>query len=268
MAEISGLLRRCAELLDGGRRIVLATVLDAGPGTPGKPGFKMIVTDDGEAAGTVGGGALEEKVREEAQALFAERKNRLLDLDLGKLGMQCGGRVTVTLEYLEGRPGIVLFGAGHVGSALTRVLSGAGFRVTVFDDRPDIAARLEESGDAAEVVVFSFDDLDSIRGRLLAADFAFIATQGHELDYLVLRELIRMKDRWSYVGMIGAVRKVRNAHRRLSEEGIAVPDYLYAPVGIPVGGDSAGEIAVSVAAEIIAVRYGKPAGHHRIAVET
>ena len=252
-----------AELLERGMDLVLVTVLKASPGTPGKEGFKLILTGEGELSGTVGGGALEKRAINEAKEVMRERKNRLLELDLQDEGMLCGGRVTLTFEFLQAGRGFVIFGGGHIGRALTPVLESLGFRVTVFDSRSEVKEMLGE-GPLREIIIGDYRNISTVLEKIIRNGFCFVATHGHSYDYDVVKQLLGTGQPFSYIGMIGSKKKVTTLFKRLSDEGIAVPDYLYAPVGLDLGGDTAAEIAVSIAAEVITIIRGKSGTHLRL----
>jgi xanthine dehydrogenase accessory factor len=256
------LIRLCGELLEAGTDLVMVTVIKASPGTPGKEGFKLLVTDDGRQHGTVGGGAIEHQAVREARQLLASRESRVADYDLRSLGMKCGGKATLVFEYLPGRRGFVLFGGGHVGRALAPILESLGFRVTIFDDRPEVRALLPETP-ARRLLIGSYMDISPVTAALTEDGFCFIATHGHEHDYAVLRQLLRLGKALRYIGLIGSRSKVRATLKRLGEEGLEAPGSLYAPVGLPIGGDTAAAIAVSVAAEVVAVLSAAKVPHMR-----
>jgi len=241
--------RTCAELLESGASLVMVTVLKASEGSPGKPGFKLLYAQDGRLFGTVGGGALELRAVEEAGRVLETRTNLILTLNLAQLGMVCGGEVSLVFEYLPAQKGFFLFGGGHVGRALVPILESLGFLVTVFDNREEIKAQL---------------DISPVLEQAAASGFCFIATHGHEHDYAVLRQLLAYSNRYRYIGLIGSKIKVKNTLERLRAEGMAAPGCLFAPVGIRLGGSTAAEIAVSVAAEVVALRHGVKADHLRL----
>ena len=248
-------LRKCLEALEAGRDVVLVTVLVAGAGTPGKEGFKLVVADDGFTFGTVGGGALEHRALADAREALAARRGALTTYDLSALGMACGGQATLAFEFLPGARSFVLFGGGHLGRALTPILESLGFRVTVYDCRPEVRAALETSP-GRRVVIGEYTDLSGLRGDLERAEFCFIATHGHLHDYAVLRQVLAAPGRRRYIGLIGSRAKVRTTRERLARDGLAAPDCLYAPVGLALGAQSPAEIAVAVAAEVVAVLRG------------
>jgi xanthine dehydrogenase accessory factor len=113
------------------------------------------------------------------------------------------------------------------------------------------------------VLIGEYSDLAPARERLEASEFCFIATHGHLHDYAVLKQVLQSPGRWRYIGLIGSRAKVRHTRERLAAEGIQVPDSLYAPVGLDLGAQTPAEIAVAVAAEVVALLHGTAAPHMR-----
>ena len=155
----------------------------------------------------------------------------------------------------EGR--VYIFGAGHVGNALARLLDWIGFSVTVFDDRPHA---LEESL-FPEGVRRILGDYGHIDLPLAREDCAVVMSPGHKMDFQILEQVLRTKA--GYIGCIGSRRKVAATRALLLEAGFSqeVIDAIHSPIGLPIGGETPEEIAVSVAAELIAHRSGKLEQH-------
>ena len=252
--------RKCIDLLDAGRNVVQVTVVKATRGTPGKEGFKLLLSDDGKLHGTVGGGALEHRAIEEAKQVLKNKENKILELNLAQIGMKCGGQVTLVFEYLRAEKSFILFGGGHVGRALVPILGILGFRVIIFDSREEVRDQIGESPDRT-VIIGDYNDITPVKELVKQAMFCFIATHGHDYDFAVLKQLLELSAGYRYIGLIGSSTKVSATFKRLQEEGIAVPEYLFAPVGINLGGDTAAEIAVSVAAEVVARIHQASANH-------
>jgi xanthine dehydrogenase accessory factor len=213
--------------------------------------------------GTVGGGALEKHAQEHAGDIFASGENDVEELDLAEIGMQCGGNTMLTYELISARDRFILFGGGHVGRALLPILESLGFLVTVYDDRKGIIDGIADGQNRA-CIHGAYEDLSRITDLIEHADYLFIATQGHTHDYDVLRQLLRTDKNYRYIGLIGSRRKVSALLDMLEKDGLDVPSFLYAPVGLHIGGDTAEEIAVSVASEVVAVKNGVDAPHLRL----
>lgn len=248
-----------------GEAVVLATVVKSRGSAPVAPGTRMAVSAR-EFSGTVGGGPLEARVLEASREALAAGKPRLLSFRLAAgdetgLGMLCGGEQEVFLDLIKPVARIVIFGGGHVGRALARSASAAGFSSTVVDDREEFVepSRFPEG---CRTVRLDFDGDWS--GLGISADSAIvIVTRGHSFDRLCLEKALVTPAR--YIGMIGSRKKVAATLSALAEAGVPAGEdkRVYGPVGLDLGGNTPEEIAVSILAEIIAVRQGRDGGHLR-----
>ncbi|HUK29464.1 MAG TPA: XdhC family protein, partial [Candidatus Acidoferrales bacterium] len=164
----------------------LATVVNAESGAPGKTGFRMLVHQDGSTIGTVGGGIVEAKVRDEALQSMKDGKTKLLEYDLDNqspLGLRCGGKAMIFVEPILANPRIYIFGGGHIALPLAKFANELEFSVVVVDDRKEFAAR-ERFPMAAEVKPGDFIEVTrSIEFR--HNDSVVIVTHGHEHDEVV-----------------------------------------------------------------------------------
>ncbi len=243
-----------------GRAGAVATIISAQGSTPREAGAKMLVREDGTIFGTIGGGALEGTVREEALRSIREEKPRTMHYDLtGKeaagLGMICGGVVDVYIEPIVPKPEVLIFGGGHISLSLARVSALVGFQVTVIDDRAEFANR--ERFPEAEAVIA--EDFSKAQGKLRVhrSSYIVIVTRGHASDQEVLEWAVGTEAR--YIGMIGSRRKIQTVYENLRRKGVP-PEKLervHAPIGLDIGALTPEEIAVSIIAEIIQVRRGK-----------
>jgi xanthine dehydrogenase accessory factor len=167
----------------------------------------------------------------------------------------CAGG-TLILEPWTASPRLVIAGGGHVGRALSRAASAAGFRVTVVDDREKYAnpGRFPE---ADATVVPDFSGVVSA-GRIGPGTFVAVVTRGHAFDEAVLEQVVESEAR--YIGMIGSKKKVLAAMRALHARGVPVERLrrVHAPIGLEIGAVTAEEIAVSIVAQLIRVRRGRP----------
>lgn len=150
----------------------------------------------------------------------------------------------------------MVFGAGHCGERIVPVLSMLGFFTTVVDDRADFAN--SERFPAADRIMVpqSFDDVV----ETLSVDddtYLVIVTRGHQYDKSVLAQALKTPAR--YIGMMGSKKKVAEIFSALRQEGFSPADIarVHAPIGLPIGGETPEEIAISIAAELIEVRTGE-----------
>lgn len=244
-----------ARLSAEGRPFVLATVVETGGSSPQKAGAKLVVLPDGTLRGTVGGGAIEHQIVTMAKELLEKGETtRLVRTHLSHdLGMCCGGEMTVFLEKVSPGEKLVLFGAGHVGKALYELARAAGFHVAVADSRPEWLS----AGRFPDAERLPGDPLES--AKKLQTDestFVCVVTHDHGLDQDLVQELARRPRR--YLGMIGSKRKAEKLHARLKEQGFTEQEIaaVRSPMGVAIGAQSPEEIAVSIVAELVAVRHG------------
>jgi len=159
-------------------------------------------------------------------------------------------------ERLMPAPRVFVFGAGHVGTAIARAAESAGFRVIVIDDRAEYAdpARFSEG----TAVLNADSDAALSRYPLTTADAVVIATRGHRNDAVILERVATSPA--GYVGLLGSKRKKAVVTKGLTTAGVppASLERVRVPVGLAIGAVTPEEIAVSVVAELIAWRRGKP----------
>jgi len=249
-----------AEALERGEAAALVTIVSTRGSTPQRVGAKMLVFADGRIVGTIGGGCYENDAFWKAREAIADRTPQLLHYELSddfaqETGLICGGQMDIYIEPIEPSPELYIIGAGHVGFHLARLAHEVGFRVHVVDDREKFA-NSERFPNADEVVV---DDIPAwiARANLPPHAYAVIVTRGHTNDLEALRALAPHELR--YLGLIGSRAKVARIFDALRAD--HMPDdrlkRVHAPIGLDIGAVTPQEIAVSILAEIVAVKHGK-----------
>jgi xanthine dehydrogenase accessory factor len=258
------LYRKMAALSDAGDSFVLVTIVDAQGSTPRKTGAKMLVLSDGTTLGTVGGGKIEHQATQDAVEALREGTSRLVPYGLRSegehaLGMACGGEASVFLEVHIPVRTLVIVGAGHIAQKLCPMARLLDFRVVVVDDRPDfaVAERLPDAeavilGDPAETA--SLVTID----RWTAA---VIVTHGHVHDEAALASVLGTEA--AFIGMIGSRAKVRAVFAHLEAGGVSRDALarVHSPVGLDLGGETPGEISLSIMAQIVALSHGRGGDH-------
>jgi xanthine dehydrogenase accessory factor len=248
------LLKVLQKAMEENRAAVVASVVKSEGSAPRGAGAKMIIFKDGRTFGTVGGGAVEKRVMEEARSMKKAGETRLLSFNLVKdLGMGCGGEMTLFLESIRGLRRLVIFGGGHIGLALYTLSPLLGMAPVIVDERPDYCHTERFPG--AECLSTLPEEALS-RLDLDRRDHVVIVTHRHLRDLECLRLVINRPV--GYVGMIGSRSKVAKTLNQLREEGVdeATIARVRAPIGLNLGGRTPGEIAVAIAAEIIACLHG------------
>jgi xanthine dehydrogenase accessory factor len=217
-----------------GQRGALATIVHTNGSIPSYESSRMLVRDDGTIAGTVGGGCVEAEVWAAAKDVIQKEQPRKMTFNLNHeaaydAGLICGGTLEIFVEPILPQPMLYLFGGGHVSTAVARVAHQAGFAKI----RPN------------------------------SSNYLLIVTRGHKDDMRVLAWAIETDAR--YIGMIGSKRKVISVYKALEKEGHDLEKFerVHAPVGLDIGALAPEEIAVSIAAELIAVRRNAPNLPHK-----
>ena len=249
-----------AAALEKGEPVALVTITGSTGSTPQRVGAKMLVYEDGRTVGTIGGGCYENEAFWKAREAIKSRKPLNMSFELNddfaqETGLVCGGQMDVFIEPVEASPELFVFGAGHVGHFVGKMAHEVGFRVHVIDDREKFA-NTERFGPGIDVIV---DDIPTWLDKhsLPALAYAVVVTRGHRHDLETMRGLLRTPLR--YLGLIGSKAKVKRIFDMLREEGVT-PDTLrpvHAPIGLDIGAITPQEIAVSIVAELIAVKHGK-----------
>jgi xanthine dehydrogenase accessory factor len=236
---------------------VLVTVIATRGSAPQIPGAKLLLLEDGRAAGTVGGGAFEREALTIARTLLAvdAPATTLRTVNLTReLGMCCGGEMTLFAERVLGAERLVLFGAGHIARALGDCAARAGFAVTVVDEREPWATPARFP--LAERIICEEPEVALPEILLDEATYAVVVTHDHRLDEALVRALLRSRAR--FVGLVASRTKRNKFVHRLRAQGMPEPALarLRAPLGLAVGAVTPEEIAVSIVAELVAVRRG------------
>lgn len=246
------------ELYQAGKPFALMTVTHSRGSTPRESGAKMIVLPDGKIFGTIGGGQLEHEATEAAMKSIVDSRSRSVAYPLCAAVKQCcGGSVEVFIEVMNREPQLYLFGAGHVGQAVCRTLVGTPFRVSLVDERkeflnsPEIPAETTRIQDPWRDFVGAAEWTES-------ATYAVIMTHTHDLDFDILDAVLKKHAR--YIGVVGSASKWATFKKRLLEAGhpAQLVDGVRCPIGVDTGGKAPQEVAISLAAQLLAVHYDRP----------
>jgi xanthine dehydrogenase accessory factor len=244
---------------ESGEPAALVTVISTEGSTPQKAGAKMVVYPDGRIVGTIGGGCVEAEMTWRARAVIENRRAQVASYELtpeqaGEDGLICGGRMEVFLEPLLGTPTLCLFGAGHVAQPLARMARATGFRVEVADDRVKFA-NPERFPDVDRILVADY--AEAARQMTLGPNtYAVVVTRGHKGDADALQAVLGRGLR--FVGLLASRPKLVHIVAELEGRGVPGEELqaIHSPLGLEIGATTPEEIAVSVLAEMIAVRRG------------
>lgn len=256
----AALYELCAHLHNEGTPYVCVTLIATRGEAPSDLGAKAVITAQGLKAGTVGGGKVEARAIQHALNLLIETTGIGVTLDTKTwnlqtdIGMTCGGEVTLLFEV--NRPSaweVVVFGAGHVGQALVRLLLTLECRVHCYDARQEWVTKLPAHPRLTAQVM---EAPETVLARIKPGAHFVVMTQGHATDVPVLRQIFTLHRTTPFVGAIGSELKARRLRAELVAAGVE-PDWaenLHCPVGLKIGNNSPAEIAVSVTAQLLEVR--------------
>ena len=260
--------KKILELIETNKTFVVATVVESTGSAPGKSGFKIIVDSSGQSFGTVGGGAIEFEVIENCKRILENGENKFQRYLLSQKGnsannnvkvvpMMCNGKESIFYEVYRMKPEVYIFGGGHVGQALLRILQNLGYHIKLIDNREEFSNSKVAPG-ADEYITADYIEYT---GNFEPPEDSFLIslTHGHSFDYEILNKIYSRKLEVKYIGVIASKSKGKQLKDKLLSEVNSDIDFskLHTPIGLRIGGDSADEIALSIAAELQTVRYSK-----------
>ena len=231
--------------MEKGETICLATVI-ASKNPRIAVGGKAIVLGDGSMEGNLGTEQMDQRLRDLALTSLNEKKSHAIDIEDG---------VRVFFDVLSSENRLLVCGAGHIAVPLARFAREVGFKVSVLDDRADFAspARFPDCDVITEEFSIALPDFS-----MNSSTYVVVITRGHEHDAECLLEILK-KDT-AYIGLIGSRRRVRFVLEMLEKKGIPKKrlQEVFTPIGTPIGAETPGEIALSIAAELVCVRRKGP----------
>ncbi len=245
-------------LQETGQTGALCTIVHSQGSAPRHTGSKMLVYQDGNIIGSVGGGEIESRVIQEALQAISDGKTRMLKYSLvdpkrGDVGI-CGGQVEVFVEPIVPAPLLVVVGGGHVGKAVAHLAKWLGFRVAVSDDRAEFC-NPDAVPDADEFYNVPLEELPKYL-NITPSTYLVLTTRGLMVDVPGLPALLDTPA--AYIGVIGSKRRWIFARKKIIESGIPEEKLakVYSPIGLDINAETPEEIAVSIMAEVIMRRNG------------
>lgn len=260
-AENVRILRELGKAIDAGRPVALATVVETRRSVPRRAGTKMLVFEDGQTVGTVGGGEMEAQIVASAVDAIRRGRPRLEEIGLvnpaqGDPGI-CGGELKLYLEPYMPPHTVYIIGCGHVGRTVVDLAHWLGYRTVAIDDRSELVT--EEAMPHADVR-FVGSVTDALAAYPVTKDSSIISvTRSTAMDVATLPELIATPAR--YIGVMGSRTRWKATRDQLIDNGADAGkiDLLHVPIGIELNAETLEEIAVSIMAEVIQVNRAEEA---------
>ena len=248
------IMEKALEEIENGNELAIATITSYSGSTPRKIGTKMLVLEDGNIYGTIGGGAMENRIIEICLEAIEKGQSQSISFPLNTKGvdMICGGEVEVFIEVYKNRPKLLIAGGGHVGYAIYEVASLLDFDIIIFEDREGLLND-DRFPKAKELVL---GDISENLGNYPIDEntYIVIVTRGHQYDEGCLEAVIDSDAK--YIGAMGSKKKVRTMFKNLMDKGISEEklEKVYSPIGLKISGESPEEIAISILAEILLIK--------------
>ncbi len=247
------------KLRDEGQSFAIVSIVAVEGSVPRKSG-KLILTEEGQSFGSVGGGRLEIEAKSLASECLMRNANSLAWIEnpaseAERLqNSKTQGRIQVFIEIVKPMPKLVIIGAGHVGAAIAKMASSLDFRIEIVDERPDLANRTRFPM-AADI--YTDPELEKALSLITIDSSAYVVIAFEANDERSIRFLINKS--WTYCGMLGSRKKIASLWSKLEKEGYSrdLLSRIHAPIGIDIGAETPDEIAISVLAEILAVKNGR-----------
>lgn len=256
MSEV--LFQKIIEAGQKGQGVALCTITEANGSTPRHEGSKMLVYEDGSFSGTVGGGELENRVRQVALETLETGKARKVNYSMtdparGDPGV-CGGQVEVFVEPILPKARLVVIGGGHVGKAVAHLAKWMGYTVAVSDDRAEFCTP-EANPDADEFYPVSMTELPR-QLNINRQTYLVLTTRGSNVDVEGMPALLESKA--GYIGVIGSRRRWSTTVSGLKAKGVSDEALarVHSPLGLELNAETPEEIAVSIMAEITMLKNG------------
>ncbi|RKE98402.1 xanthine dehydrogenase accessory protein XdhC [Ichthyenterobacterium magnum] len=249
------------ELLSGFKEkqepIALVTVTKCLGSTPCVVSSRMIVTQNKTIFGTIGGGKLEFKAIDEA--IIAINENRIIEstYTLGPEFEQCcGGKVEFIIEPMNQSPELFLFGAGHIGVEISKLLVDTPFKVNLIDSREDWFSNIKLDKQINTIQVKQ-NDFKTFKDAVKWGSncYVLVLTHDHGIDFDLIA--MALQNETKYLGLIGSkTKKVRFNNMLIKEMNIEEGmSNVVCPIGLAIGGDTPKEIAISVVAQLLQAHY-------------
>lgn len=255
------IVQRLNEALDKGESAVLCSLIFKEGSGPRDPGAKMLVTADGKATGTIGGGGMERLLIGKALEVMALGKPRTYHFAMGipaREGMipvdsKCGGEVKIFMDPIKPDPRLVIMGSGWIAQAVARYATECNFEVIVVDDAD--SARADWFPVEATIISDKYpESLEKVEIR--RSDYVAMLHGETGFELAGLRHAVKAKP--AYIGLLGSGNKRKEHVKQLKSEGFdaEIVEIIKGPIGHDISAETPEEIGISIVAELIQKKRG------------
>ena len=255
------IIHRLNEALDNGESAVLCSLIFKAGSGPRDPGAKMLVTADGKATGTIGGGGMERLLIGKALEVMERGKPETYHFAMGvpaREGMipvdsKCGGEVKIFMDPIKPDPRLVIMGSGWIAQAVARYATECNFEVIVVDDAD--SARADWFPEGAAIINDKYpESLEQVDIR--QSDYVAMLHGETSFEIEGLRHAV--KARPAYIGLLGSGNKRKEHVKQLKSEGFdtEIVETIKGPIGHDISAETPEEIGISIVAELIQKKRG------------
>ena len=255
------IVKRLYAALDKGESAVLCSLIFKDGSGPREPGSKMLVTADGKATGTIGGGGMERLLIGKAMGVMERGKPETYHFAMGvpaREGMipvnsKCGGEVKIYMDPIRPDPRLVIMGSGWIAQAVARYATECNFEIIVVDDAE--SARADWFPEGATIINDKYpESLEQVDIR--KSDYVAMLHGETTFELAGLRHSVKAQP--AYIGLLGSGNKLKEHVKHLKSEGFDadVVETIKGPIGHDISAETPEEIGVSIVAELIQKKRG------------
>lgn len=246
---------KALSLIQANKSFVITTIIKTYGSSPRHEGSKMIICENGEIFGTIGGGSIEYEVIKLAHEKIKNQQNisvHSFDL-MDDVEMACGGKMDILFETFLSKPKLFIFGAGHVGTQLAKLAQNLDFDIYLIDNRP---IKIDEDLKNIKFINTNFKQaIDTL--PFDNNTYICIMTYKHEFDTHVLTLCLDKPN--AYIGVIASKSKTSEIKNYLLTQGYnnSVIEKINMPIGVNIKSETPFEIAIAILAKIIDIKNNK-----------
>ena len=237
---------------------IIIMIIKTRGSSPAKSGTKLIISKSKIEYGTIGGGKLEHQAIADAGDLLSSRNKTLTkEYPLGAaFGQCCGGSVELFMEVINTAPLLYIFGAGHIGYALSEIMKNTAFDVKLIDSRENWFGQFSDHPEV-DYINEESDFFEELVQWNQSRTYLIVLTHLHDLDQEIIEFSIEKEAK--YIGLIGSQTKWKQFKKRILQKKDLEIELakVHCPVGLNIGGESPQEIAISIASELLKTHYEK-----------